>query len=179
MTVVPLALTVLVQKGAQVSLEYFILFYNIQFFLFLACECNSIGALDNFCEATGQCRCRPNTYGRQCDQCQPGYWNFPNCQRCECNGHADICESKTGVCINCRDNTEGHNCDICIEGHYGDPRFGIDIPCRACPCPGTAESGHSYADRCTLDRHTKDVICECQEGYAGKKFILIIFYLTL
>lgn len=147
--------------------------------MFLACECNSIGALDNFCEATGQCRCRPNTYGRQCDQCQPGYWNFPNCQRCECNGHADICESKTGVCINCRDNTEGHNCDICIEGHYGDPRFGIDIPCRACPCPGTAESGHSYADRCTLDRHTKDVICECQEGYAGKKFILIIFYLTL
>ena len=56
----------------------------------------------------------------------------------------------------------------CVEGYYGDPRLGVDIPCRPCPCPGTVESGHSFASRCALDRVTNDVICECKEGYAGK-----------
>lgn len=134
------------------------------------CECNPVGSLDNFCDsATGQCRCRPNTYGRVCDQCQPGYWNFPSCQRCECNGHADLCDSRTGRCLDCRDFTIGDHCDRCLDSYYGDPRLGVDIPCRACPCPGTIDSGHSYAPRCSLDRETQDVVCECQEGYAGPR----------
>ncbi|ODN04402.1 Laminin subunit beta-1 [Orchesella cincta] len=150
------------------------------------CECNPIGSLDNFCDAqSGQCRCRPNTYGLHCDQCQPGYWNFPNCQQCTCNGHADICDSLVGHCIDCRDNTTGTTCDrqvliqlqklisrllnLCVESYYGDPRLGIDIPCRPCPCPGTISEGHSFASRCALDKQTNDVICECQEGYAGPR----------
>ncbi|CAH1103667.1 unnamed protein product [Psylliodes chrysocephalus] len=135
-----------------------------------ACDCNSIGALDNFCNATtGQCKCRANNYGRECDQCRIGSWNFPNCERCDCNGHADICEAKTGACINCRDNSQGDHCDYCVDGYYGDPRIDVDIPCRPCPCPGHLGSNHSYADRCILDAITKDVICECQEGYAGAR----------
>ncbi|CAG9760320.1 unnamed protein product [Ceutorhynchus assimilis] len=134
------------------------------------CDCNSIGALDNFCNVTtGQCKCRANTYGRECDQCRVGFWNFPNCERCDCNGHADLCETRTGLCLNCRDNTTNDHCDTCVEGFYGDPRLGVDIPCRSCPCPGPMGSNHSYADRCALDPQTKDVICECQEGYAGAK----------
>ena len=102
-----------------------------------ACDCDGVGALDNFCDPeTGRCKCRPNTYGRTCGQCEPGFWNFPHCQRCECNGHADGCDSQTGACINCRDYTTGHTCDRCIATFYGDPRIGVDIPCRACPCPG-------------------------------------------
>lgn len=135
-----------------------------------ACDCNNIGALDNFCELnTGQCKCKPNTYGRQCDECQSGYWNFPSCQQCECHGHADVCDPKTGACTSCRDFTEGHRCDRCEEGYYGDPRLGVDIPCRACPCPGTKESSHSFAARCTLDELTADVVCECEQGYAGSR----------
>lgn len=103
----------------------------------IPCDCDGVGALDNFCDVeTGRCKCRPNTYGRTCGQCEPGFWNFPHCQRCECNGHAESCDSKTGACVNCRDYTTGHNCDRCIETYYGDPRIGVDIPCRACPCPG-------------------------------------------
>jgi coxsackievirus/adenovirus receptor len=80
--------------------------------LILACECNPIGSLDNFCDAqSGQCRCRPNTYGLQCNQCQPGYWSFPNCKQCNCHGHANTCNSTTGSCIECRDNTTGSTCD--------------------------------------------------------------------
>ena len=106
----------------------------------IPCDCDGVGALDNFCDVeTGRCKCRPNTYGRTCGQCEPGFWNFPHCQRCECNGHAESCDSKTGACINCRDYTTGHNCDRCIETYYGDPRIGVDIPCRACPCPGKLE----------------------------------------
>ncbi|XP_038213536.1 laminin subunit beta-1 [Zerene cesonia] len=134
------------------------------------CDCNSIGSLDNFCDATsGQCKCRANTYGRACDLCQPGYFNFPNCQQCDCNGHAIECDDKTGACKECHDYTEGHRCERCIEGYYGDPRLGIDIPCRLCPCPGVKDDPNksSHADRCELDPETKDVVCDCKEGYAG------------
>lgn len=134
------------------------------------CDCDGVGALDNFCDVeTGRCSCHPNTYSRTCGLCQPGFWNFPHCRRCECNGHADSCDSKTGACINCRDDTMGHNCDTCIATFYGDPRIGVDIPCRQCPCPGTIESGHSYADSCSLDSITEDVVCECYKGYAGPR----------
>ncbi|XP_012542845.2 laminin subunit beta-1 [Monomorium pharaonis] len=136
----------------------------------ISCDCDGVGALDNFCDVeTGRCKCRPNTYGRTCGQCEPGFWNFPHCQRCECHGHADNCDSKTGACTNCRDFTTGHNCDRCIDDFYGDPRIGVDIPCRACPCPGTRESGHSYANSCSLDSITQDVVCECFEGYSGPR----------
>ncbi|KAE8752609.1 hypothetical protein FOCC_FOCC000731 [Frankliniella occidentalis] len=134
-----------------------------------ACDCNSIGSLDNICSNSGQCKCRPNMYGRDCGQCQPGFWNFPTCQRCECNGYADTCDSYTGACIDCRNNTNGTYCDRCDSGYYGDPRLGRDIPCRPCPCPDTQESGHSFANQCSLDPYTQDVVCECQEGYAGPR----------
>ncbi|XP_066949126.1 laminin subunit beta-1 isoform X9 [Macrobrachium rosenbergii] len=135
-----------------------------------ACDCSPVGSLDNFCDQqTGHCKCRPNTYGRQCNECQPGFWNFPNCQRCECNGHADTCDSYSGICHECRDNTTGPNCALCSEGYYGDPRLEVGIACRPCPCPGTIDSGHSFASRCLLDPRTKDVICECELGYAGAR----------
>lgn len=135
-----------------------------------ACECNSIGSLDNFCDIqSGQCKCRPNTYGIGCDQCEPRFWNFPNCQRCECNGHAELCDSKTGACRDCQSNTYGHNCERCIEGFYGDPSIRAGIPCRPCPCPGSRSSGHSFATHCALDPITKDVVCECDVGYAGSR----------
>ncbi|KAJ2950704.1 hypothetical protein O0L34_g8964 [Tuta absoluta] len=135
-----------------------------------ACDCNSIGSLDNFCDPTsGQCKCRANTYGRACNLCQPGYFNFPNCQQCDCNGHAVECDDKTGACKNCGEYTEGHRCERCIEGYYGDPRLGIDIPCRSCPCPGVQgdPNKNNHADRCELDSETQDVVCDCKEGYAG------------
>ncbi|XP_077546511.1 laminin subunit beta-1 isoform X2 [Haemaphysalis longicornis] len=134
------------------------------------CDCNGIGSLDNFCDAqTGQCKCRPNTYGRQCDECQPGYWNYPNCQRCDCHGHADTCDSRTGHCIQCRDFTAGPHCDRCETGFYGDPRYGVDIPCRPCPCPGTVDSGVNHATSCDLDPRTGNVMCHCAPGYVGER----------
>ena len=47
--------------------------------LFLACECNPDGSVDNNCEATtGQCTCKPHIVGEKCDESEPGYHNFPD-----------------------------------------------------------------------------------------------------
>lgn len=131
------------------------------------CDCHHLGAQDKFCDQdTGKCNCYEQRFGRQCDQCQPGYWNFPHCRQCKCNGHADICDPKNGICTDCRDNTHGEFCDQCLVGYYGHPELGPDyVPCRDCPCPGTKLSLHSYADSCYLDTTNNQPVCNCEDGY--------------
>ncbi|XP_034670103.1 laminin subunit beta-1 [Drosophila subobscura] len=135
-----------------------------------ACDCNSIGSKDNNCDLiTGQCQCVPNTYGRECNQCQPGYWNFPECRVCQCNGHAAQCDALKGTCLNCQDFTTGYSCDSCLDGYYGNPLFGSEIGCRPCRCPETVASGLAHADGCSLDTRNNNMLCHCQEGYAGSR----------
>ncbi|KAL1110575.1 hypothetical protein AAG570_008103, partial [Ranatra chinensis] len=135
-----------------------------------ACDCNSVGALNNFCDVnTGQCLCKNGTYGRSCNLCKPGSWNYPDCQLCECNGHAHTCDTDTGECIDCMDFTSGFHCERCQEGYYGDPKIGFDTPCRPCKCPDTEDSGHSFASTCILREDTQEVVCECEAGYAGPR----------
>lgn len=82
------------------------------------CNCNAQGSRDNLCEVvTGQCLCQSYVDGRACDKCERGMYNFPNCQSCLCNGHAETCEDSTGQCIECQDFTTGHRCDLCIDGN--------------------------------------------------------------
>uniref|UniRef100_A0A6I8PFI4 Laminin subunit alpha-2 n=1 Tax=Ornithorhynchus anatinus TaxID=9258 RepID=A0A6I8PFI4_ORNAN len=39
------------------------------------CHCNINGSLSEVCNTeTGQCKCRANVQGRQCDECQPSLW---------------------------------------------------------------------------------------------------------
>uniref|UniRef100_A0A915C6Q9 Laminin subunit beta-1 n=2 Tax=Parascaris TaxID=6254 RepID=A0A915C6Q9_PARUN len=140
-----------------------------------ACECDSVGSLSNICDKqSGQCLCRERGItGRQCNQCQPGFWSFPDCRVCQCNDHASICDQKTGACIECRDLTDGYYCDRCKDGYYGDPRLGINLPCKPCPCPGGLDSGFQHADTCYLrpntDSESPDVVCNCKAGYTGER----------
>lgn len=48
------------------------------------CQCSGQGCLDGSCDALmGQCVCRSGFQGYSCEQCAPGYFNYPLCQ-CEC-----------------------------------------------------------------------------------------------
>uniref|UniRef100_A0A8C5T848 Uncharacterized protein n=1 Tax=Malurus cyaneus samueli TaxID=2593467 RepID=A0A8C5T848_9PASS len=126
------------------------------------CDCDVGGALNNLtvCDSTtGQCPCREGAHGPRCDRCQPGHWGFPVCRPCQCNGHAENCDPRTGSCLRCRDHTDGERlpavahsvplwsalspdtaqhsvsagprCDECAPGYYGDPlQGGRCLPCQ-------------------------------------------------
>lgn len=48
---------------------------------------------------------------RDCSQCEAGYWGFPQCRACDCNGNAETCDDLTGRCIACLNNTAGDHCE--------------------------------------------------------------------
>lgn len=102
--------------------------------------------------------------------------DFPQCRTCQCNGHASICDQRTGACIDCRNLTDGPHCERCVDGYYGDPRLGVSIPCKPCPCPGQKKSkvltvfyfsggpgsGYQHADTCYIAPQNQTVICNCR-----------------
>lgn len=80
--------------------------------LSLACDCDPSGSTAELCDQrSGQCSCRDGVTGRQCDKCYTGYFGFPLCRRCQCNGLADICDPVTGVCLDCREHSTGPQCE--------------------------------------------------------------------
>ena len=50
------------------------------FFKKLACNCNSQGSNSESCDdLSGNCSCKSNVVGSKCSDCEPGYYEFPNC----------------------------------------------------------------------------------------------------
>ncbi|EDO39502.1 predicted protein [Nematostella vectensis] len=137
-----------------------------------ACDCDRIGAIDNFCNIlTGQCQCRNWASGRQCSLCPPNMWGFPLCRPCRCYGHASSCNPKTGVCVDCQHNTVGKNCEACAVGFYGIATKGTPNDCKRCQCPG-GSSGNKFSESCYVDTSTTppSVLCDkCQVGYTGRQ----------
>ncbi|KAG9345889.1 hypothetical protein JZ751_009045 [Albula glossodonta] len=126
------------------------------------CECDPNGSLGELCDqVSGRCPCRPEAAGRRCDQCQPGYFGFPQCRPCQCNGMADHCDPVTGVCLGCRDYSTGPNC------YFGDPIF--REPCEPCLCPDTQDSGRFFASSCSKDDNTQQLRCACNPGHTGPR----------
>ncbi|KAG7235213.1 hypothetical protein INR49_030616 [Caranx melampygus] len=138
----------------------------------IACGCSLEGSVTRLCDKfTGQCQCRPGAFGQRCDGCQAGHWGFPSCRPCQCNGHADQCDQRTGACINCRGNTGGDKCDRCANGYYGNPILGkaSSGQCRPCPCPDGPNSGRHFAASCYQDNRNRQIICNCNQGYTGAR----------
>ncbi len=78
----------------------------------LACDCDLSGSTAELCDqTTGQCSCREGVTARRCDKCYPGYYGFPLCRHCQCNGLADICDLVTGDCLACREHSTGPHCE--------------------------------------------------------------------
>ncbi|XP_039664896.1 laminin subunit beta-4 [Perca fluviatilis] len=130
------------------------------------CECDPRGLLSELCDQVrGQCVCRLEVTGQRCDRCLAGFWGFPFCRPCECNGLSEVCDEETGECLNCREQAMGPNCDRCVEGYYGNPVS--RTPCQPCLCPDAQSSGRFFATSCQHDPQSLSVTCDCREGHTG------------
>ncbi len=128
----------------------------------LPCDCQLDGVRDNGdCSArglnAGQCDCKIFVTGRQCDQCQSGYYNLTGtnldgCVPCECDVRGTIgagvsCDVHTGQCP-CKANIVGRDCSLCAPGHYGIDNLEGCLPCHqqcnGCMGPGPISCLVSY-----------------------------------
>ncbi|XP_037539700.1 laminin subunit alpha-5 [Nematolebias whitei] len=115
------------------------------------CNCSWTGVIssDVSCDTfNGQCRCKNNVVGRQCDHCAPGFYGYPNCRPCDCNEagtEEGVCDSYTGRCL-CKDNVQGSRCDQCRIGTFHlDPTN--PKGCTSCFCFGATDRCHSSNKR--------------------------------
>uniref|UniRef100_A0A7N8XUP4 Laminin subunit beta-2 n=1 Tax=Mastacembelus armatus TaxID=205130 RepID=A0A7N8XUP4_9TELE len=146
----------------------------------IACGCSLQGSVSRLCDKfTGHCQCHTGAFGQRCDRCQAGHWGFPSCRPCQCNGHADQCDQRSGVCINCRDNTGGDkcpNCGICKSGYFGDASRQSYTVIRACFLPisppectcnylGTDRNQCMEREDCVCQRITGQ--CQCLPNVIG------------
>lgn len=116
-----------------------------------------------------QCACDKGHQGLSCEDCAPGYYKGDQglylglCERCECNGHSDECDSKTGICKNCRGNTYGDNCEVCLPGFSGNATSG------GCLDGGSLEQCTDCNDAGTASCDNRRRTCHCKPNVVGSR----------
>lgn len=133
----------------------------------LPCECDYAGSTSFECDPFGgQCQCKSNIIGRQCEACRTGYYGFPDCKPCDCPSTA-LCEKETGECI-CPPRVTGEKCDKCEPYTFG---FDQIIGCELCNCdPLGVERNDLQCDinngTCQCGPHIEGRTCnKCINGY--------------
>lgn len=120
------------------------------------CECDPNGSLNNeICQMFGgQCDCKENVIGRQCNRCKTGYFGFPDCQKCDCP--TGNCDDVTGECFDPPCSTKS----VCHDGCFG---FHQMFGCEDCNCnlDGTIDRNS------TCDKETGQ--CMCRQSMDGRK----------
>nr|CAB3263372.1 laminin subunit alpha-5 [Phallusia mammillata] len=138
----------------------------------LECNCSGAGTVgggDAVCaDYGGQCPCKPHVIGRRCDQCETGYYNYPDCMACDCGGA--LCDKITGECI-CPPNTVKPGCDTCVPfTHSFHPEAGCDeCDCNVHGVINVADQGCDPADgQCKCKENVSGQRCDrCSPGYFG------------
>ncbi|KAL6491046.1 hypothetical protein MHYP_G00013910 [Metynnis hypsauchen] len=130
------------------------------------CRCDGPGVADRSCGPNGQCRCRSNFAGPQCEQCATGYYAYPTCRPCQCSregSRGEMCDQQTGQCV-CRSGVTGQRCDRCVSG---DQRFPYCFACR-CDGPGVADQSCGPKRQCRCRTNFAGMQCDqCATGYYG------------
>ncbi|XP_041356694.1 laminin subunit alpha-like [Gigantopelta aegis] len=92
------------------------------------CMCFKPGTLAgiNVCDSrTGQCMCKPDVGGQDCDQCLDGYFDLQEgnpfgCYDCQCDTGGSVtltCDKLSGQCV-CKPRVTGLKCNKPIDAHY-------------------------------------------------------------
>ncbi|XP_066466960.1 laminin subunit gamma-3 [Tiliqua scincoides] len=128
------------------------------------CDCNPRGSahrLETCDHVTGQCACLSHVAGRNCGQCEEGYYDLQagiGCKRCTCHpvgSKHGYCHPLTGQCV-CQLGVEGLSCDRCQANFFGLSFQG----CRACNCSRLGSVSLQCYENST---------CPCQRGFVGYK----------
>ncbi|XP_005389243.1 PREDICTED: laminin subunit alpha-2 isoform X4 [Chinchilla lanigera] len=137
------------------------------------CRCNANGSSSEICNSrTGQCECRPNVQGRQCEKCKPetfGLQSGRGCVPCNCNSFGSKsfdCE-ESGQCW-CQPGVTGKKCDHCARGYFSFQEGG----CTACDCSHLGNNCDPETGQCICPPNTIGETCsKCAPNTWGHNII--------
>ncbi|XP_047502805.1 laminin subunit alpha-like isoform X1 [Penaeus chinensis] len=129
------------------------------------CQCNVFYSTGNCAEGSGQCECRPEFLPPYCQECNDGYYDYPDCKPCDCHRNGTVggvCEVGGGQCP-CKENYQGLNCDECAPGYYNFPEC---LPCDCNDVGSLNETCDIYNGQCSCENNFGGRACErCEHGY--------------
>ncbi|KAM9016840.1 usherin [Ara ararauna] len=133
-------------------------------------QCDSIG---------GQCHCKRHVSGRQCNQCQEGFYNLQQsnpdgCSPCNCNTSGTVngditCHQNSGQC-KCKANVIGLRCDSCNFG-FKALRYSNEDGCELCWCNSHGSVNqfcNPVSGQCNCKERVKGLHCDtCMDNFYG------------
>lgn len=111
-------------------------------------------------QVEGDCDCKLNVVGKNCNECQVGFWNIASgegCESCKCDpvgSYNSSCNTYSGQCF-CKPGVTGSRCDKCEAYQYGFSTEG----CKSCDC----DSSGSKSSQC--DEFGQ---CPCNDNVEGR-----------
>uniref|UniRef100_F6UDP9 Usherin n=1 Tax=Monodelphis domestica TaxID=13616 RepID=F6UDP9_MONDO len=146
------------------------------------CDCYEVGTKNGslLCDQIGgQCNCKRHVSGRQCNQCQDGFYNLQElapdgCSPCNCNTSGTVdgditCHQNSGQC-KCKGNVIGLKCDRCNFGFKILRSFNKD-GCEPCHCNlygSVNKFCNPLSGQCKCKKDAKGLQCDaCVENFYG------------
>ncbi|KAG3258086.1 usherin, transcript variant X1 [Ictidomys tridecemlineatus] len=147
-----------------------------------SCDCDKAGTRNRslLCDLIGgQCNCKRHVSGRQCNQCQNGFYNLQEldpdgCSPCNCNTSGTVdgditCHQNSGQC-KCKANVIGLRCNHCNFGFKFLQSFNDD-GCEPCQCNlyGSVDKFcNPFSGQCDCKKEVKGLQCDtCRENFYG------------